>query len=230
MFTFSIDGREPPCVFNAFGEDFVHTRENLDVGDFQISQDGKPVVIAERKCWGDLISSLSGSRLSDQTARLVDKCRDTGARPLLVVESERVSDWEGKSGSLDNKFIDCCLHKYALEGISVIRTCDVYHTKNVMKWILARCEDDKVPVFQPTLCFRGEGGEKRYRRQDYANPWEAMLTSVRGVSKKKAKEISAKYANIREILIHFDSKKTMDIKGIGKKLETSIKEAFLGTS
>jgi ERCC4-type nuclease len=225
-FTLTIDGREPPSVFDAFGEGFV--KENLDVGDFEISRDGTPVVIAERKCWGDLISSLSSTRLSDQTARLVDKCRDTGARPLLVVESDRVTDWDGKSGSLDNKFIDCCLHKYALEGISVIRTRDVFHTKNVIRWIQTRCEDGKVPVFQPTLSFRGEGGEKRYRRKDYSNPWEAMLTSVHGVSKKKAKEITAKYRDVRQLLAHFDTEKSMNIKGIGQKLESSIKKALLG--
>ena len=222
----TIDGREPPDVFSAF-EHATYSRENLDVGDFQISKAGVPVVIAERKTLSDFVSSLTGSRMSDQTARLVEKCRDTGARPLLILENHTVFDWNGKSGGLQNKFVDCCIQKYALEGVSVLRTKDVSHTKDVVSWIFKRCEQDKIPTFEPSLNFRGEAGDKKYRRKDYSKPWEAMLTAIPGISKAKAKQVAEKFSNPKALLSQFENEKPLNIKGIGKKLEQSIKEVFL---
>jgi len=222
----TIDGREPPDVFSAFGN-ATYTRENLDVGDFQISKGDVPVVIAERKTLSDFVSSLTGSRMSDQTARLVEKCRDTGARPLLILENHRVLDWNGKSGGLHNKFIDCCIQKYALEGVSVLRTKDVSHTKDVVSWIFKRCEQDKIPTFEPSLNFRGEAGEKKYRRKDFSKPWEGMLTAIPGISKAKAKTVAEKFSTPKALLRQLESETSLNIKGIGKKLEQSIKEVFM---
>ena len=228
MVSLIIDGREPPAVFSAF-TGCPHERLNLEVGDFQISsREGIPVVIAERKTLPDFISSLTGSRLADQTARLIDKCRDTGARPLLILETGSVFDWNGKNGGLSNKFIDCCIQKYCLEGVSVMRTKNIEHTKDVMTWIFKRCEQDKIPTFEPSLKFKGEGGEKKYRRKDYAKPWEAMLTAIPGISKKKAISICEKFPNARQLLKLLDNGEKINIKGIGKKNEESIKEVFSG--
>lgn len=225
----TIDGREPPAVFAAFLE-VKHLRANLEVGDFLIASGSSPVIIIERKSWADLVSSLGDNRLSEQTARIVEKCKGAGARPVLIVECDRVYGWEGKSGGLSNKFIDCVISKYSIEGFSVMRTKDVSHTASLVKWLLDRCIKGKIPGFEPTLEFRGHAGEQKFRKKDYDNPWEIMLTAIRGVSKKKAKDVCLKYKNAKELLSAFVDKKNLDIKGIGKKLESDIKEAFLGKS
>lgn len=227
MVSLVVDGREPAAVFRAF-ENVPHARLNLDVGDFQITKDDVPVVIAERKTLSDFVSSLTGSRMSDQTARLMDKCKDTGARPLLIIEHAAVFDWNGKIGSLSRKFVDCCIQKYCLEGVSVLRTKSVEHTRDVVAWILKRCEQDKIPTFEPSLNFRGEAGEKKYRRKDYSKPWHAMLTAVPGVSKAKAMALSEKYPNPRSLIKKLEDggDRKLGIKGIGKKLEQVIREVF----
>ena len=231
MISFIIDGREPKSVFDAFGQSVVYERANLDVGDFQISHDGVAVIIAERKTWSDLVSSLSNGRMRDQTARSVDKCRDSGARPVLIIESENVYDWSGKSGSMHNKFMDCCLTKYAMEGFSVLRTRNTVHTKDTLSWLLERCKSGKLPTFEPSLSFQASAaGEKKYRRKDYSKPWEAMLTAIPGISKNKAKSISAKYGSLRALLDGVETRKSINVEGIGKKMEMKIRDTLLGTA
>lgn len=229
MFALTIDGREPPVVFEAFGEQkVVFQRENLDVGDFQIANPTENIaVIIERKTWSDLISSLGGGRLGEQTARIVDKCRETGARPILLVEHDKVHGWgSAKSSGISNKFLDCTLVKYALEGFSVVRTRDVQHTRDVVLWILERCNNDKVPSFAPNFTFRGEAGSKKFRKKDYGNPWEMMLTAIRGVSKPKAKLIAAKFPNAIALSSALRADGDLQIKGVGKKLCADMKKAI----
>jgi len=222
-----VDGREPPAVFQALSE-CDHARENLEVGDFQISVSDTPVVIIERKCWSDLVSSLSDNRLAEQTARLVEKCKAVGARPVLIVECAQVYGWEGMTRGTTNKFIDCVLTKYAIEGFSVLRTKDVAHTASLVTWLFKRCSVGKIPQFSPTLQFKGEAGEQKFRKKDYDNPWEVMLTAVRGISKKKAQEITQKFKNAKQLLAALEGDAKLNIKGIGKKIESDIKQAFLG--
>jgi len=229
MTKFVIDGREPKTIFDAFGEGFSYQRANLDVGDFQISVDDKPVLIAERKTWADLVSSLSDGRMRDQTARLVEKCRDTGARPVLIIESSSVLDWTGKSGGMRDKFMDCTLIKYALEGFSVLRTRNVSHTKDILVWLIERCKNGKLPAFERSLNFQADAaGEKKYRRKDFTHPWEAMLTAIPGISKSKAKVIGTKYRCLKDLMNGIEKNQSLDIKGIGKKMEATIRSTLLG--
>lgn len=234
----TIDGREPPRVFECFSKaSIAHERRNLDVGDFEIASSERVAMIVERKTWSDLVSSVAGRRLSDQTARIVEKCRTVGARPVLLIEHDRVVGWDGKSGGLGNKFLDCCLVKYALDGFSVIRTRDVEHTRDVVEWLLRRCRDGKVPSFAPDFAFDRENAgssSRRFRKKDYDddNAWRDMLTAVRGVSKAKANKIVAKYRNapaLLEALVREDAGKAdLRVEGIGKKLSEDIKKALVG--
>lgn len=230
MYALTIDGREPAAVFEAFKErNVIFERENLDVGDFEITNSGeRTAVIIERKSWSDLVSSLSGGRLGEQTVRIVDKCRETGARPILLVEHDKVVGWEGSSGATSNKFIDCTLVKYALEGFSVVRTKNIHHTRDVVLWILERCKDGKVPSFTPDFTFRGEAGGKKFRKKDYGDPWEVMLTAIRGVSRPKAKLIAAKFPNAITLSSALRDNVDLGIKGIGKKLCADMKKALIG--
>lgn len=231
MYGLVVDGREPAAVFTAFESKSVpFKRENLDVGDFEIGDpegDGVAVIV-ERKTWADLVSSLTGSRLGEQTARIVDKCRETGARPVLLVEHDKVRDWNGSSGGTSNKFVDCTLVKYALEGFSVVRTRDTAHTVDVVLWLLDRCKNGKVPSFTPEFTFRGEAGGKKFRKKDYGNPWEVMLTAVRGVSRNKAKDIASKFPNAVALAEALRGKADLGVKGIGKKLCADMKKALVG--
>ena len=230
----TIDGREPPMVFNAFdATDVPYTRTNLDVGDFQIASDNATGIasIAERKPWADLCSSISSNHLAEQMSRMVEKCRVMGARPLLIVEYDNVHSWESKSGGLSNKFIDCVLLKYSIEGVSVLRTSNSKHTRDAVAWLLARCCAGKIPEFAPTLDFKSEAGTQKFHKKNFAgNPWQNMLTAIRGVSKAKSLLISAKFGSAQVLVRHLRAKQKLDIKGIGKVLEAAITQALLGNT
>ena len=232
LYSLTIDGREPPDVFSAFDETAVpYSRTNLDVGDFHIASDeaGGIAVIAERKTWGDLCGSISSGHLAEQMSRMVEKCKATGARPLLIVEYEKVLSWEGKCGGLANKFIDCVMLKHSIEGVSMLRTSNCKHTRDVVAWLLNRCSAGKIPQFAPTLNLKEEAGTQKFHKKKIAgNPWQNMLTAIRGVSKAKSQAISAKFGSARVLVKHLEAKGKLDIKGIGKVLEASISKALLG--
>ena len=99
-FTLTIDGREPPAVFSAFDANAVpYLRSNLVCGDFQIaSSAGKIAMLAERKTWSDLCGSISSKHLQEQMCRMIEQSKATGARPLLIVECEKVHSWRRGKG------------------------------------------------------------------------------------------------------------------------------------
>jgi len=202
----------------------------LDVGDFEIASDGgvKVAVIAERKTWGDLVGSISSNHLQEQMSRMIEKCKATGARPMLIIECDRVASWVGRSGGLGNKYIDCVLMKYSLEGVSVVRTRDVEHTRDVVMWIKKRCDAGKLPSFAPTLNVTSAAGQT-YRKKDYAgSAWCNMLTAINGVSKAKAKSIELKFGSARALMKHLECTEKLGIKGIAKGTEGAISKALLG--
>jgi ERCC4-type nuclease len=233
VFTLVVDGREPSAIFETFDRaSIAHERRNLDVGDFEIASGDRVAAIVERKTWSDLASSVSGNRLAEQTARILEKCKAVGARPVLLVEHDSVLGWEGSSGGLSNKFLDCCLTKYALEGFSVVRTRDAEHTRDVVVWILRRCREGKVPSFVPAFSFdAAAAGTRQFRKKDFGgkNAWRDMLTAVRGVSKAKADRIVARFASAPALIEALaNEKKGLQIEGIGKKLCSDIKVALMG--
>ena len=136
-----VDAREPSSLRERFPNSEVRT---LDIGDFQVvGEDEKPLVVFERKTWGDFASSIRGKRLGDQTARTVAFCQSNDARPVLLLEHSQVPGWDSK----ETKFLDCSLAKYAIEGYSVIRTRDQKHTANMIDWLKRRCEEVRFRLF-----------------------------------------------------------------------------------
>ena len=157
-----VDAREPKELISLFETDDSCSVDRLDVGDFHITDaDGKALVVFERKTWSDFASSVTTSRLTDQTQRTVSFCKNQEARPILIIECPVVHDWSGRQGTTSNKFLDCCVNKYSLEGYSVVRTKDQRHTRDVVDWIWRRCKDGKIPTFEPSMQFRGEAGQER---------------------------------------------------------------------
>lgn len=228
-----IDAREPNGLIGLFEKNESCLVDKLDVGDFHITDHEKNVlVVFERKTWSDFASSVTTSRLTDQTQRTVSFCKAKEARPILIIECPVVHDWSGKQGSASNKFLDCCVNKYSLEGYSVIRTRDQQHTRDVVNWIWRRCKDGKVPTFEASMQFRGEAGEVSFKKSVNLTPkktWENMLTAIKGVSKARARDIAIKFPNAEHLVEHMKKDNfTLKVAGVGKKTEMAIKECIMG--
>ena len=76
------------------------------------------------------------------------------------------SDYTLVTGGTKNKFVECALAKFALEGFSVVRTKTILDTRDLVLWILERCRAGKVPTFTPGFVFQPAGG-KKFRKKDY---------------------------------------------------------------
>jgi len=228
MYALTIDSREPKSLFAAFeASQLTFTRATLDVGDFEIGSSDKIAIIVERKTWTDLVSSVANTHLAEQMARTVAKCQLVGARPILLIEHDRVYDWTGCTGRLGHKFIDCCINKYALEGVTVVRTENITHTKDVITWFQGRCNKG----FVKSATNVSVAGKQRFRKKDFGgNSWESMLSAIRGVSKAKAKEISVAFRNANVLIDALKREDDLGVKGIekGKKLRGDIKQALIG--
>lgn len=224
-----LDAREPKGFLELFdGLDPKPQVETLDIGDARIvaTSDDAPAIVFERKTWEDFSSSIKSKRLVDQTQRTVAFCRSTNSRPVLLLETPTVRGWTTK----EDKFLDCCLHKYSLEGYSVVRTRDKRHTFDVLSWMLKRCREGKVPEFQSTLSFRGEASDVCFKKSanlTREKTWINMLTAVRGVSIARAKDISKRYSNARKLIERFESHRGLDVAGVGKKTEATLRAVFM---
>ena len=85
-------------------------------------RENRPVVVIERKTWSDFQHSLNrGDHLEEQLSRMLPYCETHGARPVLLIECERVHGW------VDNmsKRMDCFMLSKAVQGLTVLgrRTC-----------------------------------------------------------------------------------------------------------
>ncbi len=57
-----------------------------------------------------------------------------------------------------------------------------------------------------------------------------MLTAVRGVSKRRASDIRARYPSARHVVEAFARGGGLAVPGVGKKTESAIKEVMCGTN
>jgi ERCC4-type nuclease len=229
MYALTVDGREPSSVFRALdARNASHVRTNLDVGDFEVSSPERVGIIIERKEWGDFNGSLTSGRLGEQTARILEKCRETGARPVLLVEHDVVLGWHGSTRNTPNKFMECTLAKYALEGFSVVRTKNLEHTVDTVLWMLERCRSGSVPTFTPGFAFTNDAGAKRFRKKDFGKPWEVMLTAIRGVSKSTAKKLSVKFPNAKALGAALEAGTSLGVDRVGPAIKKAMREALLG--
>lgn len=231
-----VDSREPASLRALFPGARVAT---LDNGDFQIvAEGGRPAVVFERKTYGDFVSSANGTRLGDQTARLLSLCREHDCRPILLFEHARVHGWTTGAAVADRerKFVDCCLNKFALEGFSVFRTRDERHTADVVSWVLERCRKNKVPRFAPSLEFKNAvaapANVKKSANLTPGKTWEAMLTAARGVSAARAAQIAKRFPTARALVEYFaepaPKRAKFPVEGVGEKTALSLRRALCG--
>ncbi len=232
-----VDAREPRSIREHF--DDVEIKQ-LDVGDFQIVDDARgdaPVVVCERKTWNDFKSSVNGGRLSDQTARILELCRETDCRPILIFEDARVRSWtDGPAAHhREQKFVDCCLHKFALEGFSVLRSQHERHTADVVRWLLKRSVAGKIPKFVPALDFKTASSGVSVKKSSNATPektWACMLTAVRGVSLRRAGDIARAFPTAAALVEYFETprprRETFPVPGVGGKTADALRAALCG--
>lgn len=207
-----VDKREPSAVFQNISSDaaagnrpvFTCHSAVLPIGDYAIyDQNGKPAVLIERKTWGDLGSSFKDRRSGDQGIRMMAGCKVADVRPIYLIESQQVCEWEKKPKGISNKLLDCCVNRYVLDGIGVIRTANVSHTINVLQWLAKRVSEGKLSGFgSAEISVKGSLNEIKFKKGDNLTTdrvYKNMLQCVHGMSRDKADAVASKFPTMRSL-------------------------------
>ena len=134
----------------------VSTR-TLPVGDIWIGLSGEDVrpggIVIERKTAADLEASVLDGRYREQRTRLLGYCKQTGARPMYIIE--------GDLNRANGRFTESTLRKFLNRlqlryGVAVVESLSLEHTIQLCT-ILKEQIDVDVFVFMPE-----DGSQKEY--------------------------------------------------------------------
>jgi ERCC4-type nuclease len=164
--------------------------KQLPVGDIWIDVSG---LVIERKRTDDLEASILDGRYREQRTRLLEYCRQTGARPVYIVEGllDRLN------GRLSEKALLKHLTRLSLRyGVSVFQTGNLEETARLCLIFQEQLQED-------SRVFELQGGDsvayastiqvtRKANREDPGNFASAVLQQVPGVSHTVASAILKK--------------------------------------
>lgn len=127
-----------------------------------MAQPRKGGIIAERKTTDDLEASILDGRYREQRTRLTTYCKQTGARPLYIIEGLMDRLWGKLTEETLQKYLNRLMLRY---GVAVIHTDSTEHTAALCRQLAGQMEADPT-VFEAT------------------DPAEVSYTSTLSISKK----------------------------------------------
>ena len=174
-------------------------RRCLDVGDVQIVAEGGEAVIVERKTWLDLASSLRDGRYHNQKARM-SGAAEAGATVVFIVEGS-VRGWHGTTTagglSVNNAQLEAAIVKTLIrDRMPVLRSANTDHTAAIVSYLSKELTAGRLQA--EATAYEGFT-RKRKRDLDGASTFTYLLSCVPGMSAAKAKAVSVRYGNFREL-------------------------------
>ena len=183
------------CRERAFLEHFPDAPvKQLVLGDFVIEQDGKEVVIIERKTIADFASSISDGRYREQSERLM--AYDIPNHNVLYLIEGSLKYYKHKipKATLLSAMTSLLYGK----GFSVVRTESVDDTADFLRAMLAKLQKEK-GFAEPKV----GGSSVRKQKKDKITPETIdalMLTQVPSVSATTAAAILQVYPTVFELI------------------------------
>jgi ERCC4-type nuclease len=174
-------------------------RRRLDVGDVQIVAEGGEAIIVERKTWLDLASSLRDGRYHSQKARM-SGAAEAGATVVFIVEGG-VRGWHGTTTagglSVNNAQLEAAIVKTLIrDRMPVLRSASTDHTAAIVSYLSKELTAGRLQA--EATAYEGFT-RKRKRDLDGASTFTYLLSCVPGMSAAKAKAVSERYGNFREL-------------------------------
>jgi len=134
----------------------VSTR-TLPVGDIWIGLSGEDVrpggVVIERKTAADLEASVLDGRYREQRTRLLGYCKQTGARPMYIIEGDLNRAYGRFTESTLRKFLNRLQLRY---GVAVIESLSLEHTIQLCTILKEQVEADA------SVFVSEDGSQKEY--------------------------------------------------------------------
>jgi ERCC4-type nuclease len=169
--------------------------------------------VIERKTWADLQSSLRDGRYKEQKARQMRAISEAGGKLIMVyaVESRHVNDWRGDCekqppafgkprGGVTTKHVDAAITMTSVrDGIPVLRTANTAHTADLVLYLAKKLAAGELSGTSHAVMASAAGyagfvkSTKKRANMDGGTTWQTMLSSITGVSAKKAKHVVEAY-------------------------------------
>lgn len=191
-------------------------RERLDVGDVRIEVPGDTsIVLIERKTWSDLQSSLRDGRYKEQKARQMRAVADGDGKLIMtyIVESGRVHDWKSDGtppprGVVTAKQVDAAITMTCVrDGIPVLRAANTEHTADLVLYLAKKLAAGELSGSSHAVMASAAGyagfvkSTKKRANMDSGTTWQTMLSTITGVSAKKARHIADTYATPTDLCL-----------------------------
>jgi len=210
MYILTVDNREQKVIEDLSSLNIKFSKENLDVGDFRISdEEGKTVIVLERKTYSDLASSVKDKRYREQKMRLL-ACQSIYKGYII----------EGTCPNPTRKFQS--LQPGALESIKIGITCrdnlilmqssSSLHTAIILQKMLKKLpeykdieKDDDEIIVQNAV----SGVKKENLTHDRC--YLAQLCQLPNVSYNTAVAIKCKYSSMSKLILSINDNRASTI-------------------
>lgn len=206
--------------------------QNLDVGDFSITNTSGYSIVIERKTLDDLSASIIDGRYKEQKLRL-DSLRSNGVFVLFIIENTAKTS---KKGVPHSTLLSAMLSTMLNGNFFVYRTKNLQETATVLQLLQKNVNDGKYSNAAHSLTL--DYSAVHTKKSDNYTPkatYESMLSCVHGVSSNTARRISDLYPCLKDLMKAFEdtdeskrSNMLCNIDKIGPKISSRIFESLFG--
>lgn len=207
------------------GRDVVK-RERLDLGDVKFDcSEGS--ILVERKTWNDWAASISDGRYKEQKARFIRSKISDAERLIYLIEGNLVS-FSGKTHGILNKALNAALLKTDLrDRISVIRSTGNASSIDILEYVYQQFAlgNLNTDAAGGAVGFAGSAKKRKRDNLDAQATYVEMLTTIPGVSSKKARSIAQVVPSLSNLCkTDVNTLATIDCNGraLGKALASRI--------
>lgn len=215
-------------------------RATLDIGDVIVEHTTGHFAL-ERKSWSDLCASLHDGRWSNQKARLLaerERRAEDESSPRFtfayLIESRTPPEWNGQTRATKNMNAHAALIKSALrDNIPAIWTRDSEDAAKTVAYVARAAAKNGFDAGAKVAASKAGGyasfvkhtGKRKNADDDR---FSVMLSSIEGVSARKAAAVAAKYGNAAALVRAFDTSDTPEKLLADVEVQGDARSARLG--
>jgi ERCC4-type nuclease len=184
--------------------------EQLEVGDILFREDGKTILIIERKTVNDLKASICDGRGREQKARLLGST--PRQRIIYLVEGSLDKPMSAKiSGLPVSTLVGSLINTQLRDGIKVYKTSTIDESAEFIVKLLDKLEKDGDNYFQDEECKSSDVNyaatlKKSKKANMTPSIWFiAQLSLIPQVTEKVAIVIVEKYLNFRDLVKEYET-------------------------
>jgi ERCC4-type nuclease len=225
-FNIIIDNREIKLIDQLNQQHFLHTTENLDIGDIFIKKDLNPFLIIERKTIADLKSSICDGRLREQRCRLLQASGLPSSKIMYIIEGP-FNDTSKRLLKSERKQIDTStvlgsiINMMFRDNIKIHRTNSIEETADFIIKLFNKLQDkDIFPILNtiednetkneivnecPTISYTSTLHKKKKNNMTPEVWFVCQLSMIPQISDTIATVITKTYPSLSSLFLKYQS-------------------------